>query len=62
MAAPEFGLEHVTVIGELELPDVGVQLGAVAWEPPIVYAAKTRLLGIMDGVLAGRLAALPAIA
>jgi hypothetical protein len=41
------GLEfvHVTAIGELEVPDVGEQDGAVAWVPPIVYSAVTRLLG-----------------
>jgi hypothetical protein len=30
IVVPEFGLEHVTVIGELELPDPGVHDGEVA--------------------------------
>ena len=40
------GLEfvHVTVIGELELPEAGVQLGAVAADP-IVYVPATKVLG-----------------
>jgi hypothetical protein len=45
IVVPGLEFAHVTVIGELELPDVGEQDGAVAWEPTIVYAAVTRLLG-----------------
>jgi hypothetical protein len=33
---PVFEFVQVTVIGELELPEVGVQLGAVAAPPPVM--------------------------
>jgi len=31
IAVPELEFVHVTVMGELEVPDVGVHEGAVAW-------------------------------